>query len=175
MAPHGVARLKALLVGDPLPLRRGLAHALGAQLQAKQVLERQLGGAAYRTLAAHHFTQLVEMRQMRHAGAPHRAVDPAFDKREQGLDRPQRLTLLRGVGDADVRQIDRSRKRFGIERRSVAQLLLHRVEVDRDAARVLADERGESRHEPRHRRVEARVRLFSQREKLGDFGCVEFE
>ena len=165
MRPGAVAPFDTTLRGDLLPEGRRLAHALGAQLHAQQRLEGAFRRAAHRALAPHHLTKLLDMRNVRHAGAPRHAIHPALDKRHQRLQRDQRLTLLGRIGDAHLGQVHRAGDRLRIHRARIAKLLLHRVEIDGDATRVFADQRLEPRHQPRHSCEQTGVRDFAQRQE----------
>ena len=77
---------------------------------------------------------------MRHAGAPQHTVDPSLHEREQRLKRAHRVFLLGSVfTHAHIREIERTRQRIGVEPLDVAQLVLHRIQIDGDAAGVFAD------------------------------------
>ncbi len=173
VGPVCVALLDAVLDADSFPERGRLADPLGAQLQTDERFEGAFRRSADGAFAAQHFAQLFDVVQMRHARACRDRVDPAFDEGEHGLQPAQGFSLFGAVRHANLGQVHGGGDGFGIHGSRAAQLLLHRVQIDVDAAGVLADQRFEARHEPRDRREEPRVRELLQGEEGEDLALVD--
>ena len=160
---------------DSRPQIRRFPDALGTQLQSQQRFESPLRRPPDRALATHHFTQLIQMRQVRHAGLPRDAIGPALHERQQLLEAYQRLTLLRCIGDGHVGEVHRAGEGIRVHDFRIAQLLLHRVQINACSACVLADKRLESRHKPRNRSEQPGMRFFLQREEGEHFALVDIK
>ena len=163
------------LCRELFPHMRSLPHCARMHVQSQQRFQRLLRRSAFHALAAAHLEQLIEMRQVRHAGAPYDAIHPAFHQRQQVLDGAEHLLLLRCLVSADTTEIDRAGQRLGIHGIRVAQLGLHQVGVDGNGTGVFVDERFETRRQPCDRVEKPRMGYFDEREELHDLTVVQFE
>ncbi len=175
MRPLGVASLHSFGRCNALPHAGGFALALGVQMQSQQRFEGAFGGASYGAFASQHFPQLLDMRDMRHAGAPHYAIHPACNGGEQRFQAVQRLALLRRVGHAHIGEVDRVGNRFWTHVARLAEMILHGVHVNGNATGVFADQRLETRHQPWDGGEQPRMGRFLQCQERHDLIAGQIE
>ena len=155
MLPERVALAVADLGAQQLPQARGLPHAAGAELQADELGEDLLSGAALNPTAAHHLAQRYRVRQMGRGGLRRDDLDPALDERQQRLQRLQCLDLGGGLLRGEPPRLQGRADRLGVGGIDLRHGILDGAGVDPYLARVGLDSAQQLAAQPRHTGVQA--------------------
>ena len=115
------------------------------------------------------------MRNMSHAGAPHYGVYPTLYQGEQILQRFHGLLLFRRVRERHLGDVHRVGHGIRVDGLRIADLLLHGVQIDAGATGILAQQRLEAWHQPRHGSVQARMGELLQCKIAHYFVHVDFQ